>query len=201
MERRQFVRSTAAAGVAALSGAMSPSLSAKTLAPTPPDYEGPFYRTEGPHRTGDLVIGPPRGTVLSWEGRIVTTSGRGISEAVIEIWQADPLGRYRHPADHSAGERWKDFLYWGQTDTGSNGQFSFRTYVPGAYGGRPAHIHYKVWVPDQRSPRLTSQLYFENLGGPGSAARHRAAYTLQTGVLRKAVPNEAKIDFDVVLNG
>ncbi|MEM7252728.1 MAG: intradiol ring-cleavage dioxygenase [Pseudomonadota bacterium] len=193
MKRREFVQSTLV-GTAAVSG-VAPAQT--RLSATPSDYEGPFYRRGPRQRESDLIVGAPRAPLLRWIGRLLDRAGKPIVDAHIEIWQTDPLGRYDHPDDSSPGARWTDFRYWGESQSADSGRFRFRTYVPGAYGGRPAHIHFKVWRNDQVT--LTSQVYFRQLGGTQGASRHRRGADLQTANLIEVSASEQRIDFDIVL--
>lgn len=177
MKRRRFISSAVTAGLAA--SPIAAALSAgQTLSRTPQDYEGPFYPVGPRHRTNDLIRGAPRQAVLELSGRVISVDGDALAETLIDVWHTDPLGRYQHPRDTSPGERWSDFLYYGEARADTNGEFSFRTYLPGAYGRRPAHIHYKVWQGDRQL--LTSQMYFSQTGGTQGASKNAAKADLQT---------------------
>jgi protocatechuate 3,4-dioxygenase, beta subunit len=182
MNRRLFMRAVAAAGVFA--NAWTVAKADDNLLPrTPGDYEGPYYPTGPRNATNDLIVGEARERVLSVSGQIVDTHGAPLENALFDFWQADPLGHYNHPRDRSRGERWSDFLYWGEARTDADGRFELRTYVPGEYGSRPPHIHYKVWSNDKAL--LTSQMYFAELGGPRGAARSSSAAERQTVSLKE----------------
>ena len=181
MKRRQFIRSAMIAGIASSSVGRALA-SGSPLPRTPRDFEGPYYPVGDRNRTNDLVTGAPRDKVLHFRGRVVDVNGNPISRGLVDIWQADTLGRYQHPSDPSTGERWDEFLYWGETPTTADGHFEFRTYMPGAYARRPAHIHYKIW--HQRQHRLTSQVYFKQTGGARGASRNAAKADLQTVTLQ-----------------
>jgi protocatechuate 3,4-dioxygenase beta subunit len=177
MKRRRFVQTSVAAGLAA--SPLGRVLGEEELLPrTPSDFEGPYYPVGPRNRSNDLVLAEPREKVLHLRGRVVDVRGNPLHAALVDIWHTDPLGRYRHPRDRSAGERWDDFLYWGEATTDADGRFSFRTYVPGAYEPRPAHIHYKVW--EDRTELLTSQIYFAELGGTRGKSRLPERSSLQT---------------------
>lgn len=177
MKRRHFLQTTTAATLAVSPVAF---LLADTgeLPRTPRDYEGPFYPVGPRNHTSDLIRGEPRQPTLSFSGKVLAPDGSPMPAARVEIWQTDPLGRYKHPRDPNDGERWADFLYWGEAQTDDDGRFGFRTYVPGAYGRRPAHIHYKVWQDGKRL--LTSQAYFRETGGTRGASRDPSQSDLQT---------------------
>jgi protocatechuate 3,4-dioxygenase beta subunit len=134
------------------------------LSKTPADYEGPFYPvTKQQDIDSDLVqvkgqVGVAKGDILNLSGMVVNTEGEPLAGAIVEIWQTDPNGRYKHPGDSTPGKRDPRFQYWGAAITTTDGTFYFRTLVPGAYNPRPAHIHYKVL--QDGNIILTSQIYF-----------------------------------------
>ena len=168
------------------------------LTRTPQDYKGPFYPFGKRHRSRDLITGTANGKVLNLKGWLLQSTGEPVSGGLIEIWQTDPEGRYDHPSSTSAGTLRSEFRYFGETLTDSSGQFSFRTYVPGVYDSRPApHIHYRVW--SNRQLRLTSQLYFHELGGPGRWSRSRKADRLQTANLTEMAPGQFSCETTIVI--
>ena len=178
MNRRRLVQTAVAAGVLA---GTAPLASAERVR-TPRDFTGPFYPRGPRNQTSDLIVGEPRTDVLHFGGRVMTPDGAPYAGALVDIWHADPNGRYKHPRDRGQGELLEEFLYWGEAVTDANGAFAFRTYVPGRYAARPAqHIHYKVWFA--RKEILTSQVYFDELGGAKGFARSSEAAALQTANL------------------
>lgn len=195
-DRRLLLRAAAAAAV--LANPLMQALAAdKQLPKTPRDYEGPYYPKGPRNPTNDLISGEPRSRVLSLSGEIVRTDGTPLQGAVFDFWQTDPLGRYKHPRDRTAGERWNDFLYWGEAQTDDNGRFALRTYVPGKYPPRPAHIHYKVWFED--AAILTSQMYFAELGGAQGASQNLLADERQTVHLLDSGENAVRTTLQVVV--
>ena len=170
---------------------------------TPADYEGPFYPvTKQQDIDNDLVhvqgqTGIAKGDILNLSGIVVNTKGEPQQELIIEIWQTDPQGRYKHPGDSSPGERDPNFQYWGATFTDTEGRYYFKTVVPGAYEPRPAHIHYKV-LKDGKV-LLISQIYFiksdENAKQPSMTSR----INLQTVDLKSTKSGEFEAFFRIVL--
>lgn len=138
------------------------------LTPTPSQTEGPFY-PEG--LDGDVDADLLRygtrdyrhGQVLSLDGRVTDTAGTALAGAVVEIWQCDHAGQYRHPASGRRAD--PDFQGFGRTTVDRDGRYRFRTIRPVPYSGRTPHIHVKVKL----GPRelLTTQLYVS--GDPGNA--------------------------------
>jgi protocatechuate 3,4-dioxygenase beta subunit len=78
---------------------------------------------------------------------------------VIEIWQTDANGIYRHPGDPKTTDRDPHFQFYGESSTELDGRWSFRTIDPGYYEPRPRHIHVKVRIDGDEV--LTTQIYFE----------------------------------------
>ena len=133
------------------------------LSPTPQQTTGPFYPVDwSGDADGDLVrvmgeAAQAQGTVTHLRGRILTAQGEPIQGAVVEIWQCDAFGRYRHPRDRQDG-RDMGFQGRGQVAVGADGGFAFRTIRPVPYPGRTPHIHVAVAAPGKREP-LVTQFY------------------------------------------
>lgn len=173
------------------------------LPKTPADYEGPFYPvTRQQDIDNDLTRikgqnGIAKGDILNLSGIAVTTSGKPRAGLIIEIWQTDPQGRYKHPGDSTTGERDPNFQYWGAAITDADGNFFFRTLVPGAYNPRPAHIHFKV-LQDGKTI-LTSQIYFIDTDEQEKIPSLTSQSKLQTVNLEKIKPGEFEAFFRIVL--
>ena len=112
--------------------------------------------------TGDAI-----GERIIVHGRVIDENGRGVPNTLVEIWQANAGGRYRHKKDTYLAPIDPNFGGCGRTITDENGYYYFRTIKPGAYpwrnyvnSWRPAHIHVSVFGTSF-SQRLISQMYFE----------------------------------------
>jgi protocatechuate 3,4-dioxygenase beta subunit len=133
-------------------------------APTPSQTAGPFYPVDWTgDADGDLVrvhgaAAQAQGVVTHLRGRVLDASGVPVPGAVVEIWQCDALGRYRHPRDRQSG-RDEGFQGRGRVVAGADGAYAFRTIRPVAYPGRTPHIHAAVAVPGRRP--LVTQFYVE----------------------------------------
>lgn len=136
---------------------------------TPAQTAGPFYPRFKPDDSDmDLtrVQGAPGaalGEVIEVQGRILSLKGHALRDAVVEIWQADTRGRYRHPGDRSFfSSPDPNFQGYGAVRTGSDGAYRFRTVKPAAYRAgqlqRTPHIHFRV--VDDRNRELVTQMYF-----------------------------------------
>ncbi len=105
---------------------------------------------------------PPQdltGQPILLQGQLLNTGGAPITDAVIELWQADINGHYDHPNDATEAELLPDFQYFGTTTTDADGYYAFLTVKPAQYEVRPPHLHYKVKLDGKTV--LTSQWYFE----------------------------------------
>lgn len=194
MNRRRLVKSVLTVGV--LAGI--PVAAGTTLPKTPRDFTGPFYPRGPRNKKNDLIVGEPKAEVLHLGGRVLAPDGSPHAGVLVDIWQADPNGRYKHPRDRGQDSLMDGFLYWGEALTDAEARFQFRTYVPGRYAARPAqHIHYKVWR--DREELLTSQVYFSELGGARGFARSEKAALLQTVGLEPTDDNSVAAELDIVI--
>src|SRR5918997_347655 len=96
--------------------------------------------------------GEPIGERILVHGRVQDETGRGVAHTLVEIWQANAGGRYRHVNDHYLAPIDPNFGGCGRTLTDEQGGYVFRTVKPGAYpfrnhvnSWRPAHIHVSVF--------------------------------------------------------
>jgi protocatechuate 3,4-dioxygenase beta subunit len=199
MKRRSVVQSGLAVAGLSLAHAGTHATD-QPLTRTPSDYEGPFYPVGDRSNDGNDLLAnmeTARGAILHFKGQIVDTTGNPLQAAYMDIWQTDPDSRYNHPGDRNPGDRYDDFAYWGKARTDANGHFAFRTYVPGAYRPRPAHIHYKVWV--ETSVILTSQVYFKQLGGTEGASKFKHLSALQVADLVPVKKGEFETKIRIVV--
>jgi protocatechuate 3,4-dioxygenase beta subunit len=111
---------------------------------------------------------PPNGERIIVAGRILDEDGRGVPDALVEIWQANAAGRYRHAQDDHRAPLDPNFLGAGRTVTDQSGHYRFLTIKPGAYpwrnhhnAWRPAHIHFSLFGTAFIT-RLVTQMYFPN---------------------------------------
>jgi protocatechuate 3,4-dioxygenase beta subunit len=137
---------------------------------TPPQTPGPFYPGESQfHPDNDLTLIPghtirAEGQVIYVKGKVVDQSCNPIQNANVEIWQACASGKYNNPKDPNTAQLDTHFKYWAETYTDSNGEYLFKTIVPGAYPAdadwtRPPHIHFKITRLGYKE--LVTQMYFK----------------------------------------
>ncbi len=132
---------------------------------TPGGTEGPFYPLPSMRHDDDdsdlvrIVDSVERagGEIVRLAGRVLDRDGRPLAGARVEIWQCDAKGVYLHRRDPNHEFRDRAFQGFGQSLTGADGSYAFRTIKPVPYPGRTPHIHVKVWYDGRE--RLTTQFY------------------------------------------
>ncbi len=199
----------------------SPRLALFSLQNSESEVAGPVFGREelGPI-DHDLILnyaksGEPIGERTIVHGHLRDENGRGIPNALIEVWQANAGGRYRHRNDTYLAPIDPNFGGCGRMITDADGYYIFRTVKPGAYpfrnyvnSWRPAHIHFSLFGTGF-AQRLITQMYFEGdplIAGdsivntvPDPAARQRLVAALD---LNAAVPLDSlAYRWDIVLRG
>ncbi len=111
--------------------------------------------------------GDPIGERIIVHGRVLDENGRPVPNTLVEVWQANAGGRYRHANDTYLAPLDPNFGGCGRALTDKDGYYHFRTVKPGPYpfrnnvnSWRPAHIHYSIFGSGF-AQRLITQMYFE----------------------------------------
>ena len=134
------------------------------------DLESPVFGHEAvAELDNDLTRqhdGEPQGERITVSGRVLEEDGRPVRNALVEIWQTNAGGRYRHEVDQHPAPLDPNFTGAGRTLTDGDGRYEFVTIKPGAYpwrnhpnAWRPAHIHFSLFGR-AFSSRLVTQMYF-----------------------------------------
>lgn len=120
--------------------------------PTPSQTIGPFFGFALPREGGERVVDPAAPGALRIEGQVVDGGGEPVPDALLEIWQAGPDGRYADGAGFA------------RCGTDAEGVFHFVTVKPGrvrAPDGRPQAPHLHVTVFARGLLRLLrTRMYF-----------------------------------------
>lgn len=142
------------------------------IKPTPTQIEGPFYPVHAADELdADLTHLTSRsqqaqGDQILVSGRVLDQRGQPITDALVDIWQANHHGRYLHPNDDNPAPHDPNFQYWAKVATDVEGRYKFKTIMPGAYRTwqaanaplRCRHIHFKVSRSGYQT--LVTQMYF-----------------------------------------
>jgi protocatechuate 3,4-dioxygenase beta subunit len=110
--------------------------------------------------------GEPIGERIIVSGAVRDTEGKPLRGTLVEIWQANAAGRYRHRWDRWPAPLDPNFSGAGRVVTDEEGRYSFTTVKPGPYpwgnhynAWRPAHIHFSL-LGRAFAQRLVTQMYF-----------------------------------------
>jgi protocatechuate 3,4-dioxygenase, beta subunit len=166
----------------------------------------------------DLTVqhsGEPLGERITVSGRVLDRVGRPVRNTLIELWQANAAGRYRHAGDRHPAPLDPNFSGAGRCLTDDGGRYRFTTVKPGAYpwknhdnAWRPAHIHFSLFGR-AFTERLVTQMYFpgdplfdadpilQSVRDPEARARLISSFDWET-----TTPDWALgFRFDIVLGG
>ncbi len=99
---------------------------------TPSQTVGPFFHGGMLYEAMNVLVTPQTlGDRIRLEGVVYDGDHTAVSDAMVEIWQANAAGRYRHPADQRAAPLDSAFTGFGRAGTDEHGYFSFDTIKPG----------------------------------------------------------------------
>jgi protocatechuate 3,4-dioxygenase alpha subunit len=175
---------------------------------TPFQPTGPYFHVmlRGASRGVDVVAPascPGRHVAIT--GVVLDGAGAPVTDALVEVWQADGEGRYRHAEDPRCGEVDPGFRGFGRTATDDKGRFRFETIKPGPVAGpggtvQAPHVLVSLMAPGILTRRVT-RVYFEDEAATRAdpilalvpAGRRRTLVASRAG--------EAAYRLDIVLQG
>jgi protocatechuate 3,4-dioxygenase, beta subunit len=134
------------------------------------ELTAPVYGREsvGPldHDLTRQHVDAPLGERIVVSGRVLDEDGRAVPNTLVEVWQANAAGRYRHVVDRWDAPLDPNFTGAGRALTDAAGRYRFYTVKPGPYpwrnhhnAWRPAHIHFSLFG-EAFLTRLVTQMYF-----------------------------------------
>jgi protocatechuate 3,4-dioxygenase beta subunit len=178
---------------------------------------GPFYRDGAPEKPlGASIAGDTPGVAIVVRGQVIEAGGRPIADALLDVWQAAPNGKYDIQDEHQA-----DMNLRGKFRTGAEGRYEFRSVKPKSYPVpddgpvgvllraqgrgpyRPAHIHFII-TADGYEPLITA-LYIAGDSYIESDAVFGARQSLTVGYHKGRATNGKSerapdaIEFDFIL--
>ncbi|MBB4685386.1 protocatechuate 3,4-dioxygenase subunit alpha [Amycolatopsis jiangsuensis] len=142
------------------------------LGSTPSQTVGPYLSIGLPWEDGPFVV-PEGAEGAVWiRGVVYDGAGDPIPDAMIETWQADPDGGFRHP-DDPRGHRGPEFRGFGRCPTDAAGEYRIHTVLPGVVPGEDGapqarHIDVSVFARGLLN-RVVTRIYFEDEDNSGDA--------------------------------
>ena len=181
-----------------------------TSVTTPSQTVGSFFH-DALDRPGwaDLTAAGASGDKIRVEGRVLDGDRAPVSDAFLEIWQANAAGRYAHPEDDQDKPLDPRFRGFGRVFTDADGRYGFATIRPGRVAGngntlQAPHINVAIFARGLLK-QLTTRIYFAdqhaaNETDPVLNAIEDAAIrrTLLAAPLTGAIPTYS---FDIILQG
>lgn len=159
--------------------------------------------------------GEPLGERMILHGRVLDGDRRPVRRTLVELWQANAAGRYRHHVDRHPAPLDPNFSGAGRCLTDDDGRYRFVTVKPGAYPWRNSanawranHIHLSLYGP-AFATRLVTQVFFpgdplffqDPIFNSVPDPRHRELLICRFD-LEHTVPEWAlAYEFDVILRG
>jgi len=123
------------------------------LQPSPSQTVGPYFSIGLAWLTIPDLVPPDQPGALRISGQVLDAGGQPVPDAVLELWQADPEGRF----PPQTAPQWRGF---GRCPTDQTGRFSFTTVLPGSSAaGQPPHADLSVFARGLLQ-RLVTRIYF-----------------------------------------
>jgi protocatechuate 3,4-dioxygenase alpha subunit len=180
-----------------------------SLLQTPSQTVGPFFKPSLV-RSGQesLITTGSRGERVTIEGRVLDGDAAGVSDAMIELWQANGYGRYDHPDDSQEKLLDPNFHGFGRGATDERGRYRFHTIKPGPVPGsghilQAPHINVSIFARGLLK-RLVTRIYFpdEPLNAADVVLNSVAPERRATLIARiESAERQAVLRFDIVLQG
>ena len=169
---------------------------------------GPFFHIGLAQLFVDDLAGPGvSGERVHIEGRILDADGRGVPDAMLELWQANSLGKYAHPEDPQEKSVERGFRGFGRIPTAEDGSFHFSTIKPGRVSGpdgklQAPHIAVSVFTRGLQR-RLVTRIYFPDDPANGEDFALNLVETARRGTLiaRKSPKSDGLLEWNIVLQG
>lgn len=130
---------------------------------------GPYLHIGMTWLVDESMAGPGvAGERVTLSGRIIDADGLAVNDAMVEIWQANAHGRYRHPEDARDVPVDPGFTGFGRVYTDPDGRFRVHTIKPGRVPGpegslQAPHLNVTIFMRGLLK-HLITRVYF-----PGEA--------------------------------
>jgi protocatechuate 3,4-dioxygenase alpha subunit len=176
------------------------------LLPTASQTAGPYMSIGLGWLTIERVAAPDcPGLHLKIGGRVLDGDGLPVTDALVEIWQADAHGRYGHPEDTHEVPLTPGFRGFGRVPTDAEGRFRFFTIKPGPvadpHGGLQApHLLVSVFMRGLLR-RLVTRVYFPDEPRNADDRVLRLVPVERRGTLVARPIASDELGWDIILQG
>ena len=179
-----------------------------SLFTTPSQTVGPYLKIGFAPLAVDAIAPPgATGEHLAVEGRIVDGDGKPVTDAVLEIWQADAGGKYVHAEDVRKPVLAGEFRGFGRILTGPDGEFRFTTVKPGAVPGpggamQAPHLAVTLFMRGLLKQLLTRIYFPDDRANAADPILQLVPAERRTTLIARALPQGNNIlQWNVVLQG
>ncbi len=169
---------------------------------------GPYFRIGLRWLNQDnMAAAGVSGERMTIQGRVLDGDGIGVSDAFLEIWQANAHGKYAHPEDTQKKILEPGFTGYGRVPVNREGMFRFTTIKPGPVSGpdgkeQAPHLLISVFMRGLLR-RLITRVYFPD------EPRNAADYILNlveperraTLIAKRTTGQPDMLEWNVVLHG
>jgi protocatechuate 3,4-dioxygenase alpha subunit len=168
---------------------------------------GPYYSIGLTRlKKADLAGPGVSGERVTIAGRVVDADGKGVPDAVLEIWQANSQGKYAHPEDTQNKSLEPGFQGYGRIPADETGKYSFTTIKPGPVpgpDGKPQAPHIAVSVFARGlMRRLVTRIYFPNDAGNASDyVLNLVEPARRATLIAKTTTAQNTLEWNVILHG
>lgn len=130
---------------------------------TPSQTVGPYLRIGLIYgeKQNDLVSEATSGERIMITGLVTDGNGDPITDAMVEIWQADASGIYNHPVDPLHERADPHFRGFGRAENARGGVYEFKTIKPGGRDGQAPYINVHVFARGILVHAIT-RIYFDD---------------------------------------
>jgi protocatechuate 3,4-dioxygenase, alpha subunit len=173
--------------------------------PTPSQTVGPFFAI-GLSCDGVELVPADSPAAVRVGGVVLDGDGKPVSDALVEIWQANSAGRYAHPEDTRDDVPLEDgFRGFARAGTDDDGRYGFVTVKPGpvpAPGGgfQAPHIEVSVLARGLLK-RLATRIYFPDEPEANEADPVLASLDPELRGTLVARQDDGMLRFDIHLQG
>jgi protocatechuate 3,4-dioxygenase alpha subunit len=169
---------------------------------------GPYFPASFVDGCEDLTHyrgGVAQGTHIALRGRILQEGGVPTRNTILEIWQADANGIFRHSLDPNCRQADPGFAGWGRARTDAEGWYKIQTVLPGSYEGRCPHANLMILAIGLTRRLVTTVFFADNPVVNLDDVRDPVLDSVPDAAARKRLfarrENEGEYRFDLILRG